>query len=361
MNAFLSRAYRLSGMKSPHCRGFTLVELLVVVSIIALLISILLPSLQGARDNAKSVKCAVNMRSIVQAGLTYASEDRQEWGIPVNEADAEFPESWRSNYSFGGKSGTGATGVVSSSYFSGASPRFHGSIHRPLNRVLYPKANFYTAVGPFGSWLPDTKEDLPVYECPGDKGFPGMHMKGWAGRPQDTSYDYFGTAYSANVYLVSSAGAGQPVRSNSPYQRSLSRVPNAGNTIIYMENAARYAAYANNSELNQPTNNCWWPYTYGNFTAKGWHKKNWRFNVGFCDGSARKIKLKGHTLVEYGPGTIEAVNRCILLRGPDWQIDTLPGALLQTNKIRSQDIDGHTPNRDGADGQFLVVDHPGSV
>ncbi|GJM25681.1 MAG: hypothetical protein DHS20C16_20960 [Phycisphaerae bacterium] len=337
-----------------------MVELLVVVSIIALLISILLPALQGARDNAKLLKCAVNVRSIVQAGLTYASDDRQEWGIPVNVGDAENIDSWRSYYAYGGKSGSGHTGDTATSFFSGEDLRFHGSIHRPLNRVLYPKANFYQPTPSSESWEPDTKENLPVYQCPSDKGFPGMHMKGWSQRPEVTSYDFFGTSYSANVYLVSAQGAGKPVDSNSPYQRSLSRVPNPGNTILYLENAARYAAYANNPELIQPTDDCWWPYSYGTFIAKGWHKKNFRFNVGFCDGSARKIKLKGHGLVQYGPGTIEEVNRCILLRGADWQLDTLPARLVKTNKIRSQDIDGHTPQRDGVDGQFLVVDHPGS-
>jgi prepilin-type N-terminal cleavage/methylation domain-containing protein len=57
-------------------QGFTLIELLVVVAIIALLISILLPSLSNAKEQGKRAVCSSNLRSITQAMITYAMDYR---------------------------------------------------------------------------------------------------------------------------------------------------------------------------------------------------------------------------------------------------------------------------------------------
>ena len=70
-------------------RGFTLIELLVVISIVSVMMSIMLPTLSGAREEGKRIACLSNMRSLSQAWIMYALDNDDKlcsadtgWDVP---------------------------------------------------------------------------------------------------------------------------------------------------------------------------------------------------------------------------------------------------------------------------------------
>lgn len=354
--------------KTGERRGaFTLIELLVVIAIIALLIAILLPSLEAARRQAKQNTCLSNIKNISTSSRVYEADDANGWGIPVHPRQYEQALNepmFIGAYEWGGKSGIGTTtdwvGVpplaqsrlgtpLGSKYGTAAGV---GPATRPMNDILYKggmKDNTKPTYSRVGA-TEDTQLDLPLFKCPGDDGPPrAAHCEDWVNNSERSSYDHFGNSYAANVFMISNSTGSSPMRSNSPYLRPTTRVPTPARTLYYEENIGRWA-WSCRRELTEcgfiglgvdpgPTK-----------ALRGWHGRDWTYNRAFVDAHAeiQKIYIEGsedsdgyalhyrnERLESYPDGGDFEQFRCIIVRGPNWQKDTMPADLIETGLIHN--------------------------
>lgn len=189
--------------------AFTLLELLVVISIVALLAAVLTPGLRAAREQAKRVVCQSNMRQVNTALITYVNEyDSYPVLFRVHPANCNAV-SW-ATWSFGGW-----TGRDFETYCNGSAEGTfcYQTWQRPLSvYMMEPHAippDAKGADGVFGS-NDDVRTEMPAFQCPSD-----TYSTQWRWRTRNPSaivrgmsaYDQCGSSYQMNFYWFYQANA----------------------------------------------------------------------------------------------------------------------------------------------------------
>lgn len=211
--------------------GFSLLELIVSIAIVAILVSLLLPALRMARDAARTAVCAGNLKQMGYAWRLYLDDYRQ------------FPQHTETpDWNFGGvefRAGTGQPYLAED---------------RPLNAYLASSAEA-------------ARERLATqFRCPSDWGVSlnvgPSHLRGVSVLgDEETAFEFFGTSYRANIYLLDASLTGIDPSGRSLRENEVRTVPSS--QLLLTADAGWFYATREKGEPGSELNASW----HGTFGA----------------------------------------------------------------------------------------------
>lgn len=229
--------------------GFTLVELLVVVAIIAILAAILLPALSKAQLQARSMECVNNLRQLYLANTMFAAENDGHYALGAEDLD----------------------GV------QGGLVRWHG-------KRTSPDADFDPKRGPLGDYLPDAR----VKECP-------VFFEFRRNGQVNNAFESGTGGYGYNMAYVGGSFYFKKFPQSLRTSTKDVRVQDPANTIMFADSALPQLGHIIEYGFIEPPHFVTDDDPQGNpdfgFAAPSLHfRHNGRVNVVWCDGHVSSEK-----------------------------------------------------------------------
>lgn len=236
----LARSFTAGGGRGP--RGFTLVEVLVVIAVITTLVAILLPAMSAGRKTARRTECQTNLRQIATA-----------WHLYLDAHGGFFYQKVNAHLIYGGIQGRG-------------SPQFGSDSTAPVPKPLNAQ---------FG--LPDVlAAGGDVFHCPADSG---------TATAQPRAFDFYGTSYRTNLFLI---GQDQyPVNPADPCRDVLRAVNKR------LRKLTQAKVTTDNAKLPLAGDFEWFT-AFNRYEAAGgsWHGQPKQHNLAFFDGHVDFVAIR---------------------------------------------------------------------
>jgi prepilin-type N-terminal cleavage/methylation domain-containing protein len=281
-------------------RAFTLIEVLVVVSIIALLIAILLPALRSAREQGKTAVCLANQKALGTASIAYlgSNNNRYCWGAVNTTTQYGYP---RSHY-YGGASDKGdgdggkwdtyygptsAGGLLTSTNPGGS---YIPAGTRPVNKYVMGRG-----IGRLAD------ADLQVYHCPSDDGVRDR-SDFTLPKSKNTTYHVLGTSYDTNVTWFEYVRRREYVNNLPPgapahYRQRAFQLMDRLIYIFEKKGASRgVLLYEDPADCTLGGVLYDWP---PNLRYMGWHQRPNYYTALFLDGHSENLQMDYRRVLDY--------------------------------------------------------------